>query len=115
MPSDTEFKSKGLAGARPTKALELVDYQEGAVVSRELVKKPNCTVMVYALDTGLGLNENISPFNALVQVLEGEAVIMIAGHHHRLHAGGLILAPANQPHALKAIKRAKLLLTMIRS
>ena len=115
MPPDSESKTKGLSGAQATKAIELVGYQPGAIVSREIVQKPTGTVTVFALDEGQSLSEHTAPFNALVQVLEGDAVIMIGGSHHRLHAGALILIPANQPHSLKAIKRVKMILTMIRS
>jgi quercetin dioxygenase-like cupin family protein len=114
MPYDTEFKSKRLPGAQAAKATELVGYQDGAIVSRELVKRPTCTVTVFAFDTGQSLSEHTAPFNALVQVLEGEVVITISGKHYRLQRGGLILIPTNQPHALKAIKRSKMMLTMIR-
>jgi quercetin dioxygenase-like cupin family protein len=115
MSQDTEFRSKGLPGARAAKAVELVNYQDGAIVSRELVKRPTCTVTVFAFDTGQGLSEHKVPYNALVQVLEGEAVITISGKLQRLQRGGLILVPANEPHALKAIRRFKMILTMIRS
>jgi quercetin dioxygenase-like cupin family protein len=115
MSQDTEFKSKGLPGARVTKAVELVNYQDGAIVSREIVKKPTCTVTVFAFDIGQSLSEHTASSNALIQVLEGEAVITISGSHHRLQSGGLILVPAREPHALVAVKRFKMLLTMIRS
>jgi len=115
MPQDAEPKPKGLPGAQAVKAVELVSYQDGAIVSREIVKKPTGTVTVFAFDEGQGLSEHTAPFDALVQVLEGEAEIRISGKPHRLQGGGLFLLPANQPHALKAIKRFKMILTMIRS
>ena len=115
MPQDTEPKAKGLPGAQAAKAVELVSYQDGAIVSRELVNKPTGSVTVFAFDEGQSLSEHTAPFNVLVQVLEGEAVITISGKPHRLQRGGLILMPANRPHALKAIKRFKMILTMIRS
>jgi len=115
MPQDTELKPKGLPGAQAARADELVGYQDGAVVSREIVKKPSGTVTVFAFDEGQGLSEHIAPFDALAQVLEGEVEITISGKPHRLQGGALILMPANQPHALKAIKRFKMILTMIRS
>ena len=96
-------------------AAALVNYQDGSVVSREIVKKPAGTVTVFAFDEGQGLSEHTAPSDALVQVLEGEAEITIAGKSHRVQSGEMILMPANQPHALKALKRYKMILTLIRS
>jgi len=115
MKHDTELKSKGLVAAQAAKAAELVNYQDGAIVSRELVKKPTGTVTVFAFDEGQGLSEHTAPFDALVLVLEGEVEIMISGKPHRLTGGEMILMPAQQPHALKALTRFKMILTMIRS
>jgi quercetin dioxygenase-like cupin family protein len=97
------------------KVAELINYQEGAVVSREIVKKPQGNVTLFAFDEGQGLTEHTSPFDALVQVLEGVAEITIAGQSHRVQGGELILMPAHQPHALMAVERYKMILTMIRS
>ena len=115
MKQDTEPKPKGLIGAQVVKAAELVNYQDGAIVSRALVKKPTGTVTVFAFDEGQGLSEHTAPFDALVQVVEGEAEIIISGKPHHLAGGELILMPARQPHALKAFTRFKMILTMIRS
>ena len=115
MPQDAEQKPKGLPSAQPVRTAELVTYQDGAIVSREIVKGPAGSVTIFAFDEGQGLSEHTTPFDALVQVLEGEVEITISGKVHRLQAGGLILMPANQPHALKAVKRFKMTLTMIRS
>ena len=93
----------------------LVEYQEGSVVSREIVRMPTGNVTIFAFDEGQGLSEHTAPFDALVHVLEGEAEISIAGEPHRLHGGEMILMPARQPHALKASERFKMVLTMIRS
>jgi quercetin dioxygenase-like cupin family protein len=93
----------------------LVDYQDGSIVSREIVKGATGRVTLFAFDEGEGLSEHTSPFNALVQILEGEAEITSASQPHHVKAGELILMPAQQPHALKAIKRFKMILTMIRS
>jgi quercetin dioxygenase-like cupin family protein len=95
-------------------ALELVAYQKGAVVSREIVKKKTGTVTVFAFDKEQGLSEHTAPFDALVQVLDGVAEITIGGTPHRLSKDELILMPANVPHALKAVERFKMLLVMIR-
>lgn len=115
MKPETPSKPKGLPGAQVAKILELVSYQDGAVVSREIVKKPTGSVTIFAFDEGQGLSEHTAPFDALAQVLEGAAEIMISGQPHRLQGGELILMPAGQPHALKALKRFKMILTMIRS
>jgi len=115
MPSETAAKPKGLPGAEIAKAAELVNYQDGSVVSREIIKKPTGNVTIFAFDEGEGLSEHTAPFDALVHVLEGEADIRIAGRQHRLQGGEMILIPAQQPHSLKALQRFKMMLTMIRS
>lgn len=107
--------AQGLVGAEKAALAELVNYQDGAIVSRELVKKPTGTLTVFAFDAGQGLSEHTAPFDAVVQVLEGEVEIRIAGQPHRLQGGEILLMPAHQPHALKALRRFKMLLTMIRS
>jgi quercetin dioxygenase-like cupin family protein len=106
---------KGLPGAQATRTAEFVNYQDGAVVSREIVRKSTGSVTLFAFDAGQGLSEHTAPFDALVQVLEGEAEIMVSGQSHRVLGGEMILLPAGQPHALKAIQRFKMMLTMIRS
>lgn len=93
---------------------ELVNYQEGAVVSRTLLKRSMGTVTVFAFDEGQGLSEH-KAFDALVQVLEGQAEISVAGKPLSAKAGESVILPANQPHAVKATTRFKMLLTMIRS
>lgn len=108
-------KPKGIPAAQAAKTLELVNYQEGSVVSREILKKPTGNVTLFAFDEGQGLSEHTAPFDALAQVLEGEAEISISGQPHRVTAGEIILMPAGQPHALKAIQRFKMILTMIRA
>jgi quercetin dioxygenase-like cupin family protein len=115
MKQDMEPKSKGFTGAQVARAAELVNYQDGAIVSRELIKKPTGTVTVFAFGEGQGLSEHTAPFDALVQVLEGEVEIMISGKPHHVTGGEMILMPAHQPHALKAFTRFKMMLTMIRS
>lgn len=114
MKGPAQSKPTGL-GAEVAKAAELVSYQDGSIVSREIVRRPTGTVTVFAFDEGQGLSEHTAPFDALVQVLEGEAEIRIAGKPHRVRGGEMILMPAHQPHALKALKRYKMILTMIRS
>jgi quercetin dioxygenase-like cupin family protein len=94
---------------------ELVNYQTGAVVSRTLVKHPTGTVTAFAFDAGQGLSEHTAAFDALVQMIEGQAEMTIAGRPFRVEAGEAILLPANQPHSVAALTRFKMLLTMIRS
>jgi len=93
----------------------MANYQEGAVVSRTLIHRPAATITLFAFDEGQGLSEHTAPFDALAQVLEGEAEITVAGKPMVTKAGHAVLMPANQPHALKALTRFKMLLTMIRS
>lgn len=93
----------------------MLDYQEGSVVSRTLLKKNTGTVTIFAFDKGEGLSEHTAPFDAMVQVLDGEVEITISGKPYHLKQGDLIIMPANEPHALKAIERFKMMLTMIRS
>ncbi len=102
----------------PAEALSLgslVNYQEGAVVSRTLVKRPTSTITLFAFDEGQGLSEHTTPFDALAHILEGTAEITVSGKPITAKAGDAVLMPANQPHALKAPAKFKMLLTMIRS
>lgn len=103
-----------LAG-HPEKLVELVEYQDGAVVSRTLVEKKTGTVTLFAFAAGQGLSEHTAPFDALVQILDGEVEITISGRALHLKAGEMVIMPANEPHALRALTRFKMLLTMIRS
>ncbi len=98
-----------------SRVVDMVEYQDGAVVSRTVLKQPGGNVTLFAFDAGQELSEHTAPYDALVQVLEGEAEVTIAGRPHRLRAGDLILMPANKPHAVRAPARFKMLLTMIRS
>ena len=111
-PSPTSKRGLGIHAARPS---DLVDYQSDAIVSREIMRQKTGSVTLFAFDAGQGLSEHTAPFDALVQVLDGEAEITIAGKRHRVRAGELILMPAGQPHALKANQRFKMMLIMIRS
>ena len=97
------------------RAVDLIAYQDGAVVSREILKTGTGTITVFAFDEGEGLSEHTSPYDALVQVLDGETEIMISGKLYLMREGEMILLPANEPHALKALHKFKMILTMIRS
>jgi quercetin dioxygenase-like cupin family protein len=93
----------------------LVGYQDGSVVSREIISQPTGTVTIFAFDKGQGLSEHTTPFDALVYVVDGRAEITISGQRHDLSGGEIIIMPANQPHALKATEKFKMVLIMIRS
>lgn len=97
------------------KAKDLVAYDDGAVVSRTILEKKTGTVTIFSFDKGQGLSEHTAPFDAMVELLDGEAEITIAGRPHLVKAGEFIIMPANKPHALKAVKKFKMALVMIRS
>jgi quercetin dioxygenase-like cupin family protein len=101
--------------AEVSRLLELVNYQDGAVVSRTLINRAAGTVTLFAFDEGQGLSEHTAPFDALAHLLQGSAEIVVAGKPLLTNAGEAVLMPANQPHSLKAMTKFKMLLTMIRS
>jgi quercetin dioxygenase-like cupin family protein len=94
---------------------DLIGYQEGAIVSRVILRAEAGNVTLFAFDAGQELSEHTAPFDALVHVLDGEAEIRISGQPFQLKTGEAILMPANQPHAVKAVNKFKMLLTMIRA
>ncbi len=93
---------------------DLIQYQNNAVVSTELIKKDAGTVTLFAFDKGQGLSEHTAPYDALVYILDGKAEITISKEPFTLQAGEIIIMPANQPHALKALEKFKMLLIMIK-
>jgi quercetin dioxygenase-like cupin family protein len=93
---------------------ELAAYQEGSVVSRQITKDDTGNITLFAFDEAQELSEHTAPFDAVVHVLDGEAEVRISGTPYNLKAGDAIIMPANEPHALKALTRFKMLLTMIR-
>ena len=95
--------------------VDLVAYQEAAVVSKTLLEKKSGTVTLFAFARGQGLSEHTAPFDAMVCVLDGVAEIAIDGNAVTVRQGEMLVMPANKPHALKAIERFKMMLTMIRS
>jgi len=103
---DENLKSNSLA--------DMVTYQEGSVVSRTLMKKDHGTLTLFAFDEGQGLSEHTTPFDAMVYVLDGTADVTISGKSITLREGEMVIMPGNEPHALKAIQKFKMLLTMIR-
>jgi quercetin dioxygenase-like cupin family protein len=106
---------KGNIMAQALNLTDLTAYQEGSVVSRTLIDKKVGTITVFAFAEGEGLSEHTAPFDAFVQVIDGAAEITIAGVVHAVHAGQMIIMPANRPHSLRALQRFKMLLIMIRA
>jgi len=94
---------------------ELVSYQDGSVVSKTLIDKKIGTLTMFSFGAGQGLSEHAAPFDAVVQVVDGEAEVIIDGEPQTVSAGQMIIMPANIPHELKAVKPFKMLLTMIRA
>ncbi len=97
------------------KPVDLIGYQEGSVVSRTIIDKDTGTLTLFAFAEGQGLSEHTTPFAALVYVIDGEAEVTISGKPLNLIEGEMVIMPANQPHALKATKRFKMMLVMIKS
>src|SRR6185295_14336738 len=110
MPTPSE-----MPGAAAVSPMTLAAYQPGAVVSRILLKRSGGTVTLFAFEEGQSLNEHTAPSDAIAHVLEGEALITIAGTPLTVRTGEMVLMPANEPHAVNAPARFKMLLTMIRS
>jgi quercetin dioxygenase-like cupin family protein len=101
--------------AQAVSLVHLVDYQPGSIVSREIIGQKTGTVTVFAFDKAQGLSEHTAPFDALAYVIDGETEVTIAGNGHLVTQGQVIIMPANQPHALKALTPFKMMLVMIRS
>lgn len=97
------------------KLAQMATYQDGSVVSRQITKEDAGNVTLFAFDEGQELSEHKAPFDALVQVLDGRADIIISGKPYSLDAGDAIIMPANETHSVKATTRFKMLLTMIRA
>jgi len=108
-PADEKIAAKVL------KLVDLVSYQEGAVVSRTIVDEKAGTVTLFAFADGQGLSEHTAPYDALVHIVDGEAEVTISGRAFKLKKDEIITMPANSPHALKAIREFKMILTMIRT
>lgn len=94
---------------------DMIGYQDDSVVSKTIIEKKTGTVTLFSFDKGQGLSEHTAPFDALVHVVDGEVEITISGVPYRLSAGEMIVMPAGEPHALDAVERFKMILTMIRS
>jgi len=101
--------------AQAAKLIDLINYHEGSVVSREIISKKTGTVTLFAFDKGQGLSEHTAPFDALVYCLDGDVEVTISGNPIQLKPGEMVIMPAHQPHVLKALKKLKMLLIMIRT
>jgi quercetin dioxygenase-like cupin family protein len=112
--SSTQATGREAGGPRVMTLARLVDYQETAVVSRQLLKRDAGNVTLFAFAAGQSLAEHTAPFDALVHLLEGEAEVAIDGTPFRLGPGDAIVMPAQRPHALRALTAFKMVLTMIR-
>jgi len=109
-----ENDSGNILIAESAQMAALVDYQSGTVVSRTIIGRKTGSVTLFAFDRGQGLSEHTAPFDALVYIIDGEADIAISGQSIRVRAGEAVIMPANQPHALKAVERFKMMLVMIK-
>jgi len=112
--STTNTDHQGLAAAEPVALAGLIGYQKASIVSRTLIKRSGGTVTLFAFDKGQALSEHTAPFDALVQVLEGQAEFTIGGTRVRAVSGEAVLMPANVPHAVHATEPFKMLLVMLR-
>ena len=99
---------------KPLVIAELVQYQKNSVVSKQLLAKKAGTLTLFAFEAGQGLSEHTAPYDAVVQILDGEAELVIAGKSVKAMAGELVIMPSGVPHAVRAVQRFKMLLTMIR-
>lgn len=113
MKEDAGGDPAGLKG-KVLEAGTLVEYQHGSVVSREILRSASGTVTVFAFDEGEGLSEHAAPFDALVHAIDGTVEVRISGEPIRLTAGEMVVMPAGKPHALKAISRFKMVLTLMK-
>lgn len=91
-----------------------INYQDGSVVSKQIIKKPNGNITLFAFDSGESLTEHTSPYEAVVQIIDGEMEIKIGGQPNIVKAGEILLLPPNVPHGLIALQKSKMLLTMIK-
>ena len=105
---------KGLTG-QVVNIEGLVSYQEGVVVSKTLLNKKAGTITLFAFDKGQGLSEHTAPYDATVQIVDGEADITVSGKARKVKKGEMLIMPANEPHSLAAVERFKMVLIMIRS
>ena len=99
---------------RITELAQAIQYADGSVISKQIIKKPTGNITLFSFDEGEGLSEHTTPYEAFVQILDGKAEITIGGVVNIVEAGNFVLMPANVPHALKAVEKFKMMLVMIR-
>ena len=114
MAHDKKILDATVPASQALNIAALIDYQTGSVVSRTLIDKKTGTVTLFAFDEGQGLSEHTAPFDAFVHIIDGEAEITISGKSITVKGGELVIMPANEPHALRALKKFKMILIMIR-
>jgi quercetin dioxygenase-like cupin family protein len=110
-----EKNRKVVEKAQTIEMASLAEYQEGSIVSRTIIDKKAGTITFFAFDEGQGLSEHVAPYDALISIIDGEAQVVIFERTFRLKEGEMIILPANKPHALKAIKKFKMMLIMIKA
>ena len=115
MESDNSSQDKDELIGHVFKLVDLINYQQGSVVSRTIIDKKEGTITLFAFDEGQGLSEHTAPFDALVFILDGDAEVSIKGKPHDVNNGEMLIMPANKPHALKAVKKFKMLLVMVKA
>ncbi len=96
------------------KLVDVINYQDGSIVSKQIIKNPNGNITLFAFDKGESLTEHTSPYEAVVYMVDGEMEIKIGGNPYDVEAGEIIVMPPNVPHGLKAKQKSKMLLTMIK-
>ena len=111
----TSEHNAGDASPRALDMLAMVGYQKGSVVSRTIINKKAGTVTLFAFDEGESLSEHTAPYDALAYILDGGAEVTISGKAMNVNKGEMVILPANEPHALRAVRQFKMLLVMIKS
>ena len=114
-PQKKEGKILKEIAAKATKVADLVCYADGSIVSKTLIDKAVGTITLFAFDVGQGLSEHRAPYDAVVEVIEGKALITVGGEAMTVSAGEITIMPANVPHSVLAEEKFKMILTMIRS
>jgi quercetin dioxygenase-like cupin family protein len=110
-----EKNRKVVGKAQTIEMASLAEYQEGSIVSRTIIDKKAGTITFFAFDEGQGLSEHVAPYDALISIIDGEAQVVIFGRTFHLKEGEMMILPANKPHAVKAVKKFKMMLIMIKA
>ena len=110
-----EKNRKVVEKAQAIEMASLAEYQEGSVVSRTVIDRKAGTITLFAFDEGQGLSEHVAPYDALISIIDSEAQVVICGRTVHLKEGEMMILPADEPHALKAVKKFKMMLIMIKA